>query len=273
LAAVALATLPDGTEIWYERTGTGPPLLHIHGSGFGHRNFERLSPHLTHAFEVVDFDLPGFGASGRSRREPGLESTSDDVAELVAELGHDRIHVHGTSFGALVALLLAARHPRLVDRLVLSCFLARYDAAARAMRATWKRAARDSGMAAVSDLTAVAGFSRTFFEREECAAQLERMRAVFERTDPDVFVAATEALERTDLSPLAARVQAPTLLLGGREDTMTPLDPGASGFGLVQLRDRMPRAELVVLEDCGHYLVIEQPQEAASHIVDFLQRA
>jgi len=60
----------------------------------------------------------------------------------------------------MLGLTLAARHPEMVNRLVLSCFLARYDLAARLMRATWKRAARDSGMRAVADLTSVAGFAR-----------------------------------------------------------------------------------------------------------------
>lgn len=262
--------LPSGTEIWYEQQGTGPTILHIHGSAFGHKNFERLTPVLTPTFEIIDFDIPGFGQSTPSGRGTGIEAMADDIADLIPALGYERLHVHGTSFGGIVGLTLAARHPSLIDRLVLSCFLARYDLAARVMRATWKRAALDSGMDAVADLTAVAGFSRSFYERAGATAQLERMREAFLQNDPHAFIAATESVEATDLTPLAEKIASPTLLLAGAEDNMTPLDPAPSGVGFRQIVDLIPGAELVVLENCGHYLVLEQPDEAAAHISRFL---
>jgi pimeloyl-ACP methyl ester carboxylesterase len=267
---MATLTLPSGTTIWYEKQGNGPTVLHIHGSAFGHKNFERLTPVLTPTFEVIDFDLPGFGDSGPSGRGPGIEAMADDIADLIPALGYERLHVHGTSFGGIVALTLAAKHPQVIDRLVLSCFLARYDLAARIMRATWKRAALDSGMDAVADLTAVAGFSRSFYERPEATAQLERMRQAFLHNDPHAFIAATESVEATDLTPLAEKVKASTLLLAGDEDNMTPLDPAPSGVGFRQLMNLLPAAQLVVLPNCGHYLVLEQPDEAARHLTSFL---
>lgn len=267
---MATVTLPGGETIWYRREGQGAPLLHIHGSAFGHRNFARLTPVMARHVQVIDFDLPGFGEStGGARDMAGL---GDLVFQFIRALGHDRVHVHGTSFGAMVGLSLAARHPAAIDRLVLSCFLARYDRAARLMRATWKRAARDSGMAAVADLTAVAGFARGYFDRPEAEDQLATMRTAFARTAPEAFIAGTEMIERTDLSPLVAQVRAPTLLLGGDEDNMTPFAPAAGGVGFAQIKDMLPGCELAVLERCGHYLVIEQPEEAARRIATFLQR-
>ena len=51
---------------------------------------------------------------------------------------------------------------------------------------------------------------------------------------------------------------------------MTPFHPAASGVGFATIRDRIPGAELVVLPDCGHYLVIEQPERASEEIVRFM---
>jgi 3-oxoadipate enol-lactonase len=180
------------------------------------------------------------------------------------------MHVHGTSFGAVVGMTLAARHPQLVDRLVLSCFLARYDNAARMMRATWKRCAADSGMAAVADLTSVAGFGRGYFDRPEAAAQFELMREAFCKTTPDAFIAAVGAIERSDLSPLIPKVTARTLLIGGREDNMSPVAPADSGVGFAQVAAGVAGCKVVMIEDCGHYLVIEQPERAAAAIVAFI---
>ena len=245
-------------------------MLHIHGSAFGHRNFEKLTPIVSQYCQVIDFDLPGYGESRSPVPKASFEALADMVFEFAQHFGAAPINVHGTSFGAMIALALAARHPEAVDRLVLSCFLARYDRAARLMRRTWKRAAMDSGMAAVADLTAVAGFSRSFYEREDAQAQLESMYEAFERNLPQAFVASTEVIERTDLSGLVGKVRAPMLLLAGSEDNMTPFRPASSGFGFSDIRKQRPETSMHVLEDCGHYLVLEQPEQASALIRDFL---
>ena len=264
--------LPNGATIWYRRQGNGVPLLHIHGSAFGHRNFEKLTPIMAQHAEVIDFDLPGFGDSTSPPLAPGMPAIAALIYEFLTSLGLARINVHGTSFGAMLAVNLAAQHPEIIDKLVLSCFLARYDLAARLMRATWKRAAQDSGMTAVADLTSVAGFARGFYDRPDAEAQLGQMRIAFSKTRPDAFIAGTETIEKTDLSPLLGKINAPTLLLAGQEDNMTPFNPATSGVGFSTIKDRLPNCELKVLPDCGHYLVLEQPERAAALVAEFLSR-
>ncbi len=265
--------VPGGATLWYRTSGTGAPLLHIHGSAFGHRNFEKLTPHMARHFEVIDFDLPGYGESHGGQPLRSMDDIAAQVHLLILALGHQKVHIHGTSFGAMIALTLAAAHPEVVDKLVLSCFLARYDNAARMMRSTWKQCARDSGMPAVADLTSVAGFARGFYDRPEAPAQLASMREAFSHTTPEAFIAGTETIERTDLGPLASRVARPTLLLAGAEDNMTPFRPSGSGIGFEQIRQLMPDNRMVVLPDSGHYLVIEQPELACAEIVGFIQGA
>ena len=269
---MSIAELADGSRLWYQRSGRGPLLLQIHGSAFGHRNFEKMTPLAARDFEVIDFDLPGYGESRSERVLDGMPALANLVRDFIGALGIGRLHVHGTSFGAMIGLTLAATHPEVVDRLVLSCFLARYDSAARMMRGTWKRAAVDSGMEAVADLTSVAGFARSFYERPGAEAQLAAMRTAFSRTRPSAFVAGTELIERTDLSPFVEHVRARTLLLGGREDNMTPIEPAPTGVGFRQIVERRPDFELHVLEQCGHYLVIEQPERASEFVREFLLR-
>jgi 3-oxoadipate enol-lactonase len=267
--------VPGGATFWYRTTGHsvggGAPLLHIHGSAFGHRNFEKLTPLMAQHFEVIDFDLPGYGESHGGQPLRSMDDIAAQVHLLILALGHRKVHIHGTSFGAMIALTLAAAHPEVVDRLVLSCFLARYDNAARMMRSTWKQCARDSGMRAVADLTSVAGFARGYYDRPEAQAQLAGMREAFSHTTPEAFIAGTETIERTDLGPLAPRVAVPTLLLAGAEDNMTPFKPSGSGLGFEQIRHLLPDNRMVVLPDCGHYLVIEQPALACAEIVGFIQ--
>jgi pimeloyl-ACP methyl ester carboxylesterase len=122
----------------------------------------------------------------------------------------------------------------------------------------------------VADLTSVAGFGRGYYDRDEAPAQLASMRAAFSKTKPEAFIAGTETIERTDLSPLIEKIRGKVLLLAGQEDNMTPFRPAGSGVGFAQIQTMLPDAELVVLPDCGHYLVIEQPALATEHIVRFL---
>ena len=268
-------TLPGGETIWYKTTGKGPPLLQIHGSAFGHKNFAKMTPLMAEHFTVIDFDLPGYGESAGtgSPRPGGMEGLAAVVHEFIEAAGLGRVHLHGTSFGAMIGLTLAARHPEAVDALILSCFIARYDLAARMMRKTWKRAAVDSGMAAVTDLTSVAGFARGYYERPEAAAMFETMYAAFAATKPEAFIAGTEIIESTDLSPLLPLIKSRTLLLAGAEDNMTPFDPAPSGVGFSTIARVIPGAELHVLDDCGHYLVLEQPEKAAELLVEFVSRS
>jgi pimeloyl-ACP methyl ester carboxylesterase len=266
---MTLTHLPSGDVIWHKRTGNGPRLLHVHGSAFGHRNFEKMTPLMARHFEVIDIDLPGYGES-RGVSQTTMEGIAGQVHDFLQAAGLGRVHVHGTSFGAMIALVLASNYPAAVDRLVLSCFLARYDNAARFHVARMIRAARDIGMEAVADLTSVAGFARGFYDRPEAEAQLASMRVAFSKNTPEAFIAGTETIERTDLSAHAACVTAQTLLLAGQEDNMTPFRPAPSGVGFAQIAPMMKSARLEVLPECGHYLVIEQPERAAHEIIAFL---
>jgi pimeloyl-ACP methyl ester carboxylesterase len=265
-------TIPGGETIWYKKTGTGKPVLQIHGSAFGHRNFARMTPLMAENFEVIDFDLPGYGESSGSLRENGMQGIAEIVYEFVVALGYDKVSLHGTSFGAMIGVNLAAYHPEVIDRIVFSCFLAKYDLAARMMRKTWKQAARDSGMVAVTDLTSVAGFARGYYERPEAQAQFDEMYEAFAATEPEAFIKGTETIEATDLSPLLPSITMPTLLLAGAEDNMTPFAPAPSGVGFSTIEKLLPNCEMKVLDDCGHYLVLEQPEEATRLATEFLLR-
>ena len=267
---MTLVTLPGGETIWYKVTGEGKPLLQIHGSAFGHRNFEKLTPLCARDFAVIDFDLPGYGESRGGNRPGGMEGIADQVYEFIRAADYDKVNLHGTSFGAMIGLTLAAKHPEIIDKLVLSCFLAKYDNAARMMRKTWKQCAREQGMIAVADLTSVAGFARGFYDRPDAEEILESIRDANSRTLPEAFIAGTETIEATDLSPLLPKITMPVLLLAGAEDNMTAFDTAPSGFGLRRISEALPRAELHVIPQSGHYLVIEQPEIVSEKIATFL---
>jgi pimeloyl-ACP methyl ester carboxylesterase len=90
----------------YEKAGTGPPLLLIHGLGSCKEMWRPVVPLLTREREVVALDLPGFGDSPAGPQT--VDGLTAAVAEFASDLGLDRPHVAGNSMGGGIALALAA---------------------------------------------------------------------------------------------------------------------------------------------------------------------
>jgi pimeloyl-ACP methyl ester carboxylesterase len=104
-------------EIHYEAAGRGDPLVLVHGSWSDHRNWQQVMPALAHSFLVVAYDRRGHGQSQRavhaSRRDQ-----EDDLAALIEALDCGPAHIAGTSFGASIAIGLAARRPDLIRSVI-----------------------------------------------------------------------------------------------------------------------------------------------------------
>jgi len=91
------------------RSGSGEPLLLLHGLGSSRRDFTAVLPELSEHFEVLNVDLPGIGPSRHLDEVPTVPAVTDAVERTLDEAGVGRIHVLGNSLGARVALELAVR--------------------------------------------------------------------------------------------------------------------------------------------------------------------
>ena len=115
----------NGIELYYEETGSGPPLLLIAGLTGNTLGWAMLLPALAEFFHVIAFDNRG---AGRSSAPPGPYTTremADDAAALLEHLGIERAHVIGLSLGGMIAQELALAHAQRVDHLVLYATYAR----------------------------------------------------------------------------------------------------------------------------------------------------
>jgi pimeloyl-ACP methyl ester carboxylesterase len=111
----------NGTELYYELRGVGPPLLLIMGATGDGGVFDRFADQLAREFTVVTYDRRG---NGRSPRPDGWDTTSpeeqaDDAAALLDALGLAPAAVFGTSSGGIFALAMLIRHPQAVRAAVL----------------------------------------------------------------------------------------------------------------------------------------------------------
>ena len=115
-------TQANGINLYFERTGDGPPLLFISGTG----GDLRVKPNvfdgpLARRFDLLAYDQRGLGQSDKPDVAYSMADYADDAAALMAGQGWDEALVIGVSFGGMVAQELVLRHPSRVSRLVLAC--------------------------------------------------------------------------------------------------------------------------------------------------------
>jgi pimeloyl-ACP methyl ester carboxylesterase len=91
------------------RSGTGEPLLLLHGWGSSRRDFTAVLPALSARFDVINVDLPGAGRSRHLDERPTVAAIADAVQRTLDAEDVGRVHVLGNSLGARVALELARR--------------------------------------------------------------------------------------------------------------------------------------------------------------------
>ncbi|MGV9713712.1 alpha/beta fold hydrolase [Gordonia sp. NPDC003424] len=110
----------DDLNVHYKRSGHGPALLLLHGSGSSLQTFDRVAAELGADVDVIRPDLPGFGLTGpRADRDYSLRAFVDTVARFLDAIGVTSAVVCGNSLGGNIAWNLALDHPERVRGLVL----------------------------------------------------------------------------------------------------------------------------------------------------------
>ena len=264
---IRFCTTPDGVRLAFAKHGSGPPLVKA-ANWLTHLEFDWESPVWRHwlvalgkRHTVVRYDERGCGLSDRDVPVPDLERWVADLETVVDAAGVDRFALLGISQGAPVAIAYAARHPgKVTERILYGGYVrgrrrrddpaqeAQAEALLAAVKAGW-----GDGNPAYRRL-----FSSQFFPDgtpEQMAWFDDLMRVT---TTADVAVRLREARGAVDVSALAPRVTAPTLVLHARRDEMVPYDEGRLAAGLI------PGARLVPLDSRNHILL---PGEEAAEVL------
>jgi 4,5:9,10-diseco-3-hydroxy-5,9,17-trioxoandrosta-1(10),2-diene-4-oate hydrolase len=267
---LAEKTVRVGTrEIFVAETGDGPPILLLHGGGpgaSGLSNFARNIDELATRFRVIVPDLPGYGRSGK-----GVDQTdpfgclADAIRGVLDELGIERAHLLGNSYGGSCALRLALDTPGRVDRMVLMApggvgtsrslptaglrrLLAYYqgDGPSRAKLERFIREDLVYDGAAIPDEVIDERYRSSIDPEVVADPPLRRPRGR----------SALSTLRRMDftrerrLSTLAT----PTLVVWGTEDRVNRPSGGAI------LARTMPRCELLLASGTGHWVQWERAE-------------
>jgi len=248
--------------------GQGEPLLLLNGGMMSIASWEAIAGPLAARFRVVRCDFRGQLLSpGQPHGE--LEGHAADVAALLDALGIARAAVIGTSFGAEVALLLAATRPERVAALVAATATdvatPQLGSGGGVLGAAWRAAGRGGDRREALALAELLFYSPAFRASHRDALDLRGAQA--EALPPAWFASAAgllAALENLDLRRYLGGIACPTLVLAAGLDRVMPPERSRA------LAAAIPGASLEVVEGSGHALVVEQPEEFVRRCLAFL---
>jgi pimeloyl-ACP methyl ester carboxylesterase len=263
--------MANGANLYYELLGQGEPMVLLGGSGFGRQNVEPLIPFLEDRFTLLWFDQRGYGQSDGTGLEAGsIEVWADDVPALMDAVGWETAHINSTSFGSMVALATALRHPDRCRSLVIQGFYAKPDVARQLLFEGWDDHSRGSGFSrGFAAHLAFDALEPEFLERRPEA--VDEIAGMLNAGTPlETWWAAHRAMHDLDLGEGLTDCPVPTLVIAGELDRVTPLDMQPSGIGMRKTAELMPNARLLIFEGAGHVTILERTQEQAEAIIEFI---
>ncbi|MGI9622171.1 MAG: alpha/beta fold hydrolase [Acidimicrobiales bacterium] len=251
----------DGVLSWRE-AGNGDVVLFLHGLGGTRDSWEPQLCGLSRRWRCVAWDMPGYGAS-RPLTALSFVSIADAVVELLDQLGVERAHLCGLSFGGQQALHVALNHPQRVASMVLADTSAAFGADGTDA-AEWKRerlAPLDAGTTPAEMAHGViAAIAAPGFGGE----QLRRTVDSFGRISASGLRAAVECLPSHDVVDRLSEIVAPTLVVVGELDHETPVE-----YSTV-LAEGLANSRLEILEGIGHLTPAEAPDRFNLAVTTFL---
>ncbi|HTJ26842.1 MAG TPA: 3-oxoadipate enol-lactonase [Candidatus Limnocylindria bacterium] len=252
---------------YYELSGpSGAPVVAFANSlGTNVHIWDAQRDAFARTFRVLRYDMRGHGltSAGTPGRVISIATLADDLAALLDALAIPSVRLVGLSIGGMVAQRFAAAYPHRVDALVLCATGSRIGTSEvwQTRIATVER----EGIGAIVEATMERWFTpRAHREQPVLVAGFATMLA---RAPLSGYVAGCRAIEVADLRADDAGITAPTLVVAGAGDVVTP---PASGEELCAL---IGGAELVVLDDAAHILCAEQPAAFDAAVLGFLSGA
>ena len=258
----------DGIRLHYEVLGraSSPAVLMIQGLGADKHGWDMQRIPLAFSYRVIALDNRGAGRSDKPFGHYTLEQMADDAIAVLDAAGVEQAHIVGASMGGAISQMIGLKYPERVISLTLACTACRNHPWRKELLHGWATSATEKGIGSMTKEAArwVIG-PRSFRRLLPAFGWLGPL--AMGRT-PHSFVSQVNAILDVDdtIADRLAEVTAPTLVLVGNQDILTPRGDSE------EIAERMPNAELVVISGAAHGFMVEHASTFNRVLSDFLGR-
>ena len=239
-------------------SGSGEPLLLLHGGNADRRQFDLFRPLLGAGVRAIAYDQREAPDSPCEPTAYTIADHADDAATLLDVLGLSRAHIFGTSYGGAVAMTLAMNHPDRVSTLVLGATAAKVR----------DFCVPDAVTSGARDHSAIERFMLSAVITPEALDNdpvlVGELRAGLVPRSPEVMARRMAALASFDVTDKLKTIGAPTLILQGDEDPIIRLDTARD------LAAAIPGAQLTILQGSRHGITLQHRQRTADLVRAFI---
>ena len=241
------------------RTSLTKTIFFVNSLGSDQRLWDDVINHLPNGYGYVTYDLPGHGLSDNSN-DNSIESFADDAIALLDALNLQNVIFCGISIGGMIGQVLLAKRPDLFQCGILCNTDSIIGSAAR-----WderKSAIVKSGIENVSKTIVDNWFAKQYYQNK---GRIRLHQNMIANTNQQGYLNACHAISQANLTAYAKQINVPVLCVAGDEDKSVPAEQ------VKALAQRIPNAQLEVIEQLGHLPCLEMPALLTDLIIDFEQ--
>lgn len=259
-------------DLSYEINGEGHPLLLISGLGYCAWYWHKIVPDLSNSYQVITFDNRGAGSSDKPGGTYSVRMMAEDATGLLDALGIQNAYVMGHSLGGFIAQEMINLRPDLISKLILaSTNHGGMNVIPITPEAMDVMTNRDGDPIEIVKRGISISCAPGFIDRNEDLVQELIQYRFTNPVPPDQYQAQVMAgvgmagLTDDQVADRMAGIKIPTLILFGEYDMVVP--PGNADL----LADKIPDAEVEIINGAGHMFPIEDPEATISAIRSFLR--
>lgn len=269
----------EGGRLFYEVRGKGHPLLLIHGAWASHEWWRWQIPDLARSYHVISPDVRGHGQSSPLTRVYSVHELAKDLDLLLQSIGIQEAVLVGWSMGGIISVQYGVDYPLKVKALILIAARGHRDPKMKRRIILQYLQAR---LHLLMDLSAPRKYDRAakrfpgqtmWFEREvqkmlspkAPKEVLDWVKSDMRNNPRENYFEVAKSIWNWQAADRLKGIKVPTLIMVGDKDSRTP--PRFSRL----LHDAIPNSRLVIVEDAGHCLPLEQPQRVNGEIRKFLK--
>ena len=233
-------------QLYYERHGSGFPVLFISGLGGSAAYWRDQVPVFAKRFEVVVHDHRGVGQSDHCKMSYTVDRLADDVVRLMDALGLDRAHVVGHSTGGAIAQILAIEHPKRLASIVIAGSWTKADAYFRRLFALRREILLRLGPAAYLQSANLFLYPSWWIAKHNEPLRQAEAQNLATFSAPEIVASRIDAILAFDRTAELKRIRTPTLVIGCEDDIVTP------PYFSEELARLIPGAEVKMFPRGGH---------------------